>query len=185
MTREENLKADFIEEALKQMTFSDKYNLQFDADRGDDYIYPMEDLNELFSSDDNIMLLNRAYFGYDYHDNEKFRGAFNPNADYFMFNGYANLVSLSEYDAAGFLDDLLTEHFHYEDWEELINAIGHYIDIDDLMEFFALQFYELWQDEEFLVWDILEELVRWLEFAGHELEAGELESFLQAEESYL
>lgn len=77
---------------------------------GDSRYYYMEDLNEFYSGVDPIELLNRAYFGHDesYYTDEygqKHYEAFNPNREYFSFNGYGNLVSSDEKDYSGFLDE--------------------------------------------------------------------------------
>ena len=78
---------------------------------GDDRYYDIYMLNELFTDCDNIDLLNRAFFGRDddswYTDRhgEKIYGAFNPNRDYFYFNGYGNLVSSDYKDYSYKLDE--------------------------------------------------------------------------------
>ena len=82
---------------------------------GDDRYYSMDELNELYSGADPIELLNRAYFGYDaetWHTDshgEKEYGPFNPNRDYFTFNGYGNLVSADHKDYSAFLDKYAVE----------------------------------------------------------------------------
>ena len=78
---------------------------------GDDRFYDMEMLNELFHGCDNIDILNRAFFGHDedtWHTDSygnKIYGAFNPNRDYFTFNGYGNLVSSNYRDYSAHLDE--------------------------------------------------------------------------------
>lgn len=57
----------------------------------DDRIESMDMLPEYFNDDDIFNILNRAFFGSDQFNNES---SFNPNRDYFTFNGYGNLVSL-------------------------------------------------------------------------------------------
>lgn len=78
---------------------------------GDNRYYDMDMLSEFYSGTDPIELLNRAYFG---HDNEtwhtdssgnKIYGAFNPNREYFSYNGYGNLVSSNYKDYSAYLDD--------------------------------------------------------------------------------
>jgi hypothetical protein len=55
--------------------------------------------------------LNRAFFGYDsesWHTDatgNKIYGSFNPNKDYFSYNGYGNLVSSNYKDYSVHLDD--------------------------------------------------------------------------------
>lgn len=82
---------------------------------GDDRIYSMDELSELYSGTDPIELLNRAYFGYDaetWHTDshgEKEYGPFNPNRDYFTFNGYGNLVSMDYKDYSDHMDEYAVE----------------------------------------------------------------------------
>lgn len=76
----------------------------------DDRYYNMEDFDELFSNTPPIDLLNRAFFGHDSEtwtidgSGRKTYGPFNPNRDYFTFNGYGNLVSADYKDYSGHLD---------------------------------------------------------------------------------
>ena len=78
---------------------------------GDDRYYSMDELPELLGGLDTIDLLNRAYFGRDddsYHTNahgEKEYSSFDPNREYFYFNGYGNLVSSDFKDYSYHLDD--------------------------------------------------------------------------------
>ena len=82
---------------------------------GDDRYYEMEMLSEFYHGTDPIDLLNRAYFGYDaecWHTDasgDKIYGAFNPNREYFSYNGYGNLVSSDYKDYSAFLDDYFIE----------------------------------------------------------------------------
>lgn len=77
---------------------------------GDDRYYNMEDLPEFFHDTDPIELLQRAFFGgdiYSYATDEDGRiryGAFNPNRNYFTFNGYGNLLSTNYKDYSAHLD---------------------------------------------------------------------------------
>ena len=78
---------------------------------GDDRYYNMDELPELLSGLKAIDLLNRAYFGRDdenWHTDahgEKIYDSFNPNREFFYFNGYGNLVSANYKDYSAFLDD--------------------------------------------------------------------------------
>lgn len=77
---------------------------------GDDRYYEMEMLSDFYNDSDPIDLLNRAFFGHDddtWHTDthgEKHYGAFNPNRDYFYYNGYGNLVSSDYKDYSVYLD---------------------------------------------------------------------------------
>ena len=78
---------------------------------GDNRYYDMDMLSEFYYGTDPIELLNRAYFGYDsetWHadsSGNKIYGAFNPNREYFSYNGYGNLVSSDYKDYSTYLDD--------------------------------------------------------------------------------
>lgn len=105
------------------------WNEYCDAERCyDDRIENMEDLPELFSTSDGdevFNLLNRFYFGHDANDENS---SANPNRDYFIFNGYGNIVT-SDY-PADFVDfDELSEYivensedFGVNEIAELLNA---------------------------------------------------------------
>ena len=71
----------------------------------DDKIYPMDDLNEFFSNEKPDEIIRRAFYGYDetYTKDEQ-RESFNPNRNYFYFNGCGNLVSIDEKDYSDYLD---------------------------------------------------------------------------------
>ena len=82
---------------------------------GDDRYYEMEFLKDFYTGVGPIDLLNRAYFGYDaetWHTDargNKIYGAFNPNRDYFSYNGYGNLVSSDYKDYSDKLDNHVIE----------------------------------------------------------------------------
>ena len=77
---------------------------------GDDRYYSMAELNDLYSGQEPQEILFRAFYGFDadsWHisnSGEKIYGAFNPNRDYFYFNGYGNLVSSDYKDYSSNLD---------------------------------------------------------------------------------
>ena len=75
----------------------------------DDRYYSMDELGELYADTNPIELLQRAFYGHDAetwhtdsHGNKEY-GAFNPNREYFTFNGYGNLVSADYKDYSGHL----------------------------------------------------------------------------------
>ena len=92
-----------FEECIEQL---DAYNGYL----GDDRFYPMEELEELLSNKSPLDLLNMAYFGRDdeswHYDssNNKIYDSFNPNRNYFYFNGYGNLCSCNYKDYSSHLD---------------------------------------------------------------------------------
>ena len=77
----------------------------------DDRYYYMEELNEIYSNEEPSEILTRAFYGYDEdgyivnYRGEKENGPFNPNRDYFRFNGYGNLVSADYKDYGNYLDE--------------------------------------------------------------------------------
>lgn len=82
---------------------------------GDDRYYSMEELNDLYSGEEPQEILLRAFYGFDadswHTDNSgnKIYEAFNPNRDYFYFNGYGNLVSSDYKDYSDKLDEYAIE----------------------------------------------------------------------------
>jgi hypothetical protein len=88
-------------------------------------------LNEFYNGSEPLELLQRAYFGRDedYHTDaqgNKIYGEFNPNKDYFTYNGYGNLVSSNYKDYSYLLDDYFIEAL-IENYESL------YLD-DEILE---------------------------------------------------
>ena len=117
---------DIFNECIEEL---DGYNSYL----GDDRYYEMEYLNEFYNNTEPLELLQRVYFGRD-DDNwttdnngNKTYGEFNPNRDYFYYNGYGNLVSSDYKDYSYKLDhyfvDSLYENRQYlyciDDDEEL------------------------------------------------------------------
>lgn len=92
---------------------------------GDDRYYCMDELDELYDSTEPSEILCRAYYGRDddtYTTDEsgnKTYGEFNPNREYFYFNGYGNLVSSDYKDYSKHLDDwtikAMSENRYYID----------------------------------------------------------------------
>jgi hypothetical protein len=75
------------------------HNNYCDAVNGfDDYIYSMDDLNELCSGQDAFWITCRVFYG-----------EFNPNDDYLTFNGYGNFISFNEWKAKDYIytDDII------------------------------------------------------------------------------
>jgi hypothetical protein len=102
---------------------------------GDDRYYSMDELNEFYSGTEPLELLQRAFFGRD-NDNwstdssgGKRYGEFNPNREYFKYNGYGNLVSSDYKDYSYLLDDYFisvlienAEYLYLDD--EIMNIIN-------------------------------------------------------------
>lgn len=86
----------------------------------DDKYFSMEDLDEFFSGESPLEIITRAFYGYDaiydsdtgsylinlpYSKDYKNLQPFNPNREYFAFNGYGNLVSSDYRDYSVYLDE--------------------------------------------------------------------------------
>lgn len=112
---------------------------------GDNRYYPMEELNELYRDTEPLEMLYRVFYGRDDDTwatdahGEKSYGEFNPNRDYFYYNGYGNLVSSDYKDYSAYLD-----HYAIEDMSNNRRWIDS---IEDDKELSAL-FDELEEDEE-------------------------------------
>lgn len=82
---------------------------------GDSRYYSMDELNEFYRDTDPLELLYRTYYGRDddtYTTNsngDKTYGEFNPNREYFYYNGYGNLVSSDYKDYTHLLDKYAVE----------------------------------------------------------------------------
>lgn len=105
---------------------------------GDDRWEDMDELSGLYRGEDPIELLNRAFNGYDNdtwhtdsHGAKEF-GAFNPNRDYFRFNGYGNLISSDYKDYSDYLNDSTIEEL--EEYFEQIDEIQVNDELKSLFE---------------------------------------------------
>ena len=104
---------------------------------GDDRYYEMDELDELFCNTPITNLLNMAYFGIDeesWHTDEhgeKHYDSFNPNRNYFTFDGCGNLVSANYKDYSGFLDE-----YAIKDMAANIGEIYSIEENEELMELF-------------------------------------------------
>lgn len=78
---------------------------------GDNRYYEMDLLNEFYHGSDALEILERAYYGRDdetWHTDahgDKIYGDFNPNRNYFYYNGYGNLCSANYKDYSAQLDE--------------------------------------------------------------------------------
>ena len=139
MTRELTIKRiiSFFEENDDILTECAEQLDSYDGYIGDGRYYPMEELDELMFGKDPSELLRMAFYGHDEdtfttdsHGNRE-HGAFNPNRDYFTFNGYGNLVSSDYIDYSGYLD-----HYFIEALEEARRWVDAIDDSDELAALF-------------------------------------------------
>lgn len=107
---------------------------------GDDRYYYMSDIDEIFYGHDPMDILNSAFYGCDDTD-----GKFNPNREYFKFNGYGNLVSSDYKDYSCFNDRWLVEAIeenrahldsldNYEELAALFDAYENTAEIENIIE---------------------------------------------------
>lgn len=112
---------------------------------GDNRYYPMEELNELYCDTEPLEMLYRVFYGRDDDTwttdahGKKSYGEFNPNRDYFYYNGYGNLVSSDYKDYSAYLD-----HYAIEDMSNNRRWIDSIEDDEELSALFD----ELEEDEE-------------------------------------
>lgn len=99
---------DIFNEAIEEL---DAYNGYL----GDDHYFTMDELDEHYIGIEPSEILRRAYYGYDAEtyttdgSGNREYGQFNPNRDYFTYNGYGNLVSADYKDYTGYLDKYAIE----------------------------------------------------------------------------
>lgn len=134
-TREETINAIIAYFEENAETFNAAIE-ELDAYNGylnDDRYYNMEDLNEFYNGTEPLEILSRAYYGRDDDtwttdsSGNKTYGEFNPNRDYFYYNGFGNLVSSDYKDYSAHLDayaiEAMSENIDYistiEENEEL------------------------------------------------------------------
>lgn len=112
---------------------------------GDNRYYYMETLNKFYNGVEPTEILTRAFYGRDdesWHTDasgNKIYGAFNPNRDYFYYNGYGNLVSANYKDYSAYLDENTVQEMN--DYRNHIDSIDDDCDLSELFD-------ELEQDEE-------------------------------------
>ena len=78
----------------------------------DDRYYCMYDINEILSDKKPLEIMNMVFFGrdadnytYDAINNKYHYKQFNPNANYFKFDGYGNLISTNYIDYSDLIDE--------------------------------------------------------------------------------
>ena len=81
---------------------------------GDRRCYNMEELDDIYCHEKPIDILYRAFYGHDDtysldERGEKIYNEFNPNRNFFYFNGYGNLVSCDYIDYSDYIDDYAVE----------------------------------------------------------------------------
>ena len=101
------------EEYIEAIEDLDNYNGYLNDDR----YYYMDDIDEFYHGQQPSEILERAFYGYDEEtcttdsSGNKEYGAFNPNREYFRYNGYGNLVSADYKDYSVRLDDYFVKSY--------------------------------------------------------------------------
>ena len=89
---------------------------------GDNRYYSMDMLEEFYRDYDPLDLLRRTYYGQDDDtwrtdsNGNKIYGEFNPNREYFHYNGYGNLVSSDYKNYSHLLDNYAIEAMIENRW---------------------------------------------------------------------
>lgn len=110
----------------------------WDGYLGDDRYFDMSELSEFYREADPIDLLNQAYFGYNldsWHEDshgERIYNSFNPNRDYFRYNGYGNLCSTDWKDYSDHLDNYAVEKMQKN--RNHVDAINNNKELADLFD---------------------------------------------------
>lgn len=82
---------------------------------GNERYYSMDELDDFYTGTEPSEILRRAFYGYDEDtyttdgSGNREYGAFNPNREYFKYNGYGNLVSADYKDYSAHLDNYAVE----------------------------------------------------------------------------
>lgn len=112
----------------------DDYNGYLNDDRYND----MELLNEIYSDSEPLEILRRAFYGHD-EDNwhtdgsgNKIYAEFNPNRDYYKYNGYGNLISTDYPDYSEYIDKYAIEEM--SDNRRWIDAIEGDDELSELFD---------------------------------------------------
>lgn len=105
---------------------------------GDDRYYSMDELDELYNGTEPTEILYRAFYG---HDEETWHtdasgnreyGPFNPNREYFRYNGYGNLVSADYKDYTGLLDHYIIDSMLEN--RDYIDAIANNFELSEFFD---------------------------------------------------
>jgi hypothetical protein len=140
MKRNEAIEAiiNYYEENEEQFFYTIEELDSYNGILGDDRYYNMAEIDIYYEGVEPSELMNRIFYGHDEDtwttdaSGNKEYGEFNPNREYFTYNGYGNLVSTNYKDYSDHLDrwfaeDLIENKSHlYEvpaEVEEIIDSI--------------------------------------------------------------
>lgn len=104
----------------------------------DDRYYSMDELDEFYCGSEPSEILRRAFYGHDAdtwatdRSGNIIYGEFNPNRDYFKYNGYGNLVSTNYPDYSGHLCKSTVKDIAEN--RDKIDAIGENSELSELFD---------------------------------------------------
>ena len=75
----------------------------------EDKIFAMNELDKVLQDIKPSDILCSALFGHDESHGNLIKSSFNPNRDYFRYNGYGNLVSTDERDYSDYLNEYFVQ----------------------------------------------------------------------------
>ena len=102
----------------------------YDVNYSDKALFPMDEIDGLLAWNTPQEIIRLAFYGERFgYENDNF----NPNDDYFSFNGYGNLVSISGYDIQEYCDLYLSDMVRAGALEHLDGMLDHGY-FDDLKE---------------------------------------------------
>ena len=105
---------------------------------GDDRYYSMDELDDLYNGTEPTEILYRAFYGRDEDvwttdaSGNREYGPFNPNREYFKYNGYGNLVSSNYKDYSMLLDRYIIESMLEN--RDYIDAIVNNSELSELFD---------------------------------------------------
>ena len=92
----------------------EEYGNEYLMDENPDYaLYSMYELNEFLPQNPEDAF-RAGLFAYGWWGGEKYKRDFNFGDDYFAYDGYANLVSVNEYDYVAYLESWIDEDYFIE-----------------------------------------------------------------------
>lgn len=120
--KREELKEYFLDNPYVLTAILNEFD-SYDGYLNDARFYPMDDIAEYVGNNPEEVL-EKAFYGRDLdsYDKERDRyGRFNPNRDYFRFDGYGNLESTNYEDYTDLIDDYFLDKIieEAEDWDEI------------------------------------------------------------------
>lgn len=116
-------KYEMILTALKEMEDNDLMYLWNEYAQNessyDDELFTMDAFNDIYATYDPIEVATRVFYGHDEWNEES---SFNPNRDYFYFNGYGNPISIDRIGWNEYSNEFMFPYLQYG-YERMIEDI--------------------------------------------------------------